>query len=250
MKVTIIGSNLDDKALKEVNNIVNNIFNKNLEANYTLNVDKIPEKINVSSVYGEMKNPKCEESCCGNCDCVELEADFYRALMMKRMIQSIINLPEVPDEEDVYNKVDASVADAYINAGQLISSFHDDLMTEFIENHEDDEEFMCDPEECDMMDEDCQHCACPHDCEHCPECEDSESDEDEVDESDTECEECALAAAYLDMVKLADILRDGGINKRVDDNAIANFMMSGEEHNEIYEIISKYFVDETEEESK
>ena len=129
------------------------------------------------------------------------------------------------------NEVSKEVFDRYVSMGNIIDSFFENLIQDYIDKQECNNCENCDEYapcgkcslKCDIM------CG---DCEHCDEC---------IEEESSMCEDCESGLCMEDAMKLASIFKPAFNIEDVSENdKEITITMTGKEYLEIKEILDKY----------
>ena len=152
------------------------------------------------------------------------------------------------------NKIDKELFDKYVTMGNLIDSFFENLINDYIIKHD---ECDCECEECNEL-ACCGECALDCDiecgqCEHCTECNNkafSENTSESEDHHECDCESCDYCDAEEiaeDAFKLVSIFKPAFTIEDVkpDDKEIT-ITMTGKEYLEIKDILDMYEIGDDE----
>lgn len=167
---------------------------------------------------------------------------FNKARAIRALIMDMMTLTPITSKNE--NIIDKNTFEAYVEAGNRIDKYFENLMNEFIENYDSDD---CD-RNCNGCDELalCGKCSaecdieCGH-CEYCEKCEEESFDIDDPEDNYDNCDDCSFAQ---DCVSLVHIFKDVFCFDNVNDTDDISLDLTGEEYNRIKEILDRYEIEE------
>lgn len=252
----------------------------NIEPNHEIQEEEIkntcPEAVttaidSINNMRHDSDGNITEESIYRSCQ-------FNKAKAIRTLIMDMMALHPIITADE--NNIPDDTYDAYVEAGNKIDKYFDNLMEEYIDRNESDEcECMCQPEDCPDSD-DCDGCngkapcgVCNNlthncndcdekalcgkcslecdiecgECEHCKECND-EAFGDDSEEEVIYDEECSESELMMDFFTLLKLLKPGlDVIDEFDENQQFHLIGIGKEGNMIKNILNKYEIEEVEE---